>query len=135
MKQKDITEQINLSEKEISQNRVVSDCLKKSLDTEVNELDCISSSKLYSARLRALAQLQTNRQSFFRGFGKIGIAVAASIVLTVTLLLEAPQEVSETNTIAAARVFEDLNILASNDSVEFYQSLDFLVWLENESDT
>ncbi|MCP4491373.1 MAG: hypothetical protein GY820_29270 [Gammaproteobacteria bacterium] len=140
MKHKDKTEQIHLSEEEVAQNRVIRDGLKKSLDTEVKELDFISSSKLHSVRLLALEQLHANKRSIFTGFGKTGFALAASIILTVTLLTESPlvdtpQKVSEINPTAEVRVFESLNILASNDSVEFYQSLDFLVWLENESDT
>ncbi len=135
MKQKDTIEHIPLSEKEISQNRFICDSLKKSLDAEVNELDSISSSKLKSARYRALEQLQTQNQSIFTGFGRIGIAVVASVVITVTLLIEAPQQVTEINTSTETILFENFNILASSDSVEFYQSLDFLIWLENESDT
>ncbi len=137
MKQKDTIEHIPLSEKEISQNRFICDSLKKSLDAEVNELDSTSSAKLISARYRALEQLQTQKQSIFTGYGRVGlaVAVAASIVITVTLLIEAPRQVIEINTSNEATLFENLNILASSDSVEFYQSLDFLIWLENESDT
>ncbi|MCP4431979.1 MAG: hypothetical protein GY806_13460 [Gammaproteobacteria bacterium] len=135
MKQKNTTERIHLSEKEVSQNEMISDSLKKSLDTEVNDMDWISSSKLYSSRQRALEQLQTKKQSFFTGFSRIGFALAASIIIAVTLFIEAPQQVSEIDTTAEAQVFENLNVLASNDSVEFFQSLDFLIWLENESDT
>ncbi len=135
MKQEDTSNHIHLSEKEVSQNKVITDSLKNILDAEANKLDSISAAKLYSARQRALEQLQDKKQSIFTGFGKIGLAVAASIVLTATILMETPKQVHETNTTDEARVFENINILASNDSVEFYQSLDFLIWLENESNT
>ncbi len=135
MNQNNKPDQTLLSRHEISQNRVINDALIENLDEEVNKLDSISKAKLSAARYRALESLESKSNASISDFWKAGITAVASIVVATTLWIGIPQQGAVIPPTAEASVFADLNILASSNSVEFYQSLDFLIWLENESDT
>ncbi len=99
---------------------------KKTLDDSVSELDKETLEQLRFARQQAV-QLHANRQPKTRGWDyRIPAAVAATLIVAVlvtTLWGGSNQIPSE---------FEDLDLLVSNENIEFYENLDFYSWLTEQ---
>ena len=118
-----------------AKERQLSAELNRVLEQEVSELDQVTLSKLSAARHRATAVtndswIPTRPWAF--GTGLASMALLAMIILPnfsppVVLQPEVPQLTS------TAAVLEDLSILAGGEGVDFYQSVDFLLWLESNT--
>lgn len=107
------------------------------LDRRSGELDDTVVAKLRAARLRAteVAARRSHRGTWSRPVGHLvgdvqmwsrpvtGL-VAASLVLVVAAT------VWYANPTAPRNNFDDLEMLASSESPEFYQDLDFYLWLD-----
>ena len=127
----------SLSEDEIAVQRV----LNKHLDAQVDELDYTITSKLSAARHKALAgESRSGRRTFdFAGKQWPRVFVASCAVVLVALLaLQLENSVPEADNIQVAvneptHFIEDLNILSAADDIEFYQSVEFLEWMENNA--
>ena len=126
-----------LTEDEIT----VQNVLNKHLDAQVENLNFNISSKLSAARHQALAgEPRISKKSF----GIVGLQWPALVVascavvlvafLAVQLNTEAPEaDSSQLTTYEPTLFIEDLNILSAADDIDFYQSVEFLEWMENNA--
>lgn len=113
----------------------ISAILNRELEREANELDAVTRSKLSAARHRATANVPGRHaisKPWALGASLASIALLVLVVLPNLAPLSTPPS-DQPQLTAATAVLEDLNILAASDSVEFYQSVDFLLWLENNA--
>jgi hypothetical protein len=121
--------------------RAVQKVLNKHLDAQVENLDFNISSKLSAARHQALAgQSRVGKKSFgivgleWPGLVAASCAVVLIAFLTVQLNTEEPEADSfQLATYEPTHFIEDLNILSATDDIDFYQSVEFLEWMENNA--
>jgi hypothetical protein len=109
--------------------------LNRVLEQEVRELDQVTLSKLSAARHRATAETKDSwipLKPWVFGTGLASMALLAMIVLPrfSSPVVDQPEVVQLTS---SAAVLEDLSILAAGEGVDFYQSVDFLLWLESNT--
>jgi hypothetical protein len=105
------------------------------LDESTQALDAATRSRLNRARQAALAQ----RRSRWRGVGWLpaaGLACSGALLLglAVWTTLRAPHDAMPVAPVAALPVAAAADALASDDSLEFYQDLEFYAWLDAEQD-
>ncbi len=100
--------------------------LRRVLDERVGELDDNVIARLRAARLRAteVAARKNERPAWIKPVG--GLVTATLVVGVATSLWMA-------NPLMPKHDFEDMEILASAESPEFYQDLEFYLWLEERS--
>lgn len=117
--------------------------LTQHLDANVESLDFNVSSKLSAARHRALASAE--EANSFSGSKHmqwwswpslfVSSAVLAMAIFTGIQLFPSPDE--STSNLAAhatqSKLMEDLTLLSASDEIEFYQSMEFLEWMEHNS--
>ena len=103
--------------------------LKQSLDQQTNELDTATLLALRQARARSLNALENKPQWFKPNTIWVG-GLATAATLLIALLLVWPGE----NDISPEMVQDvaDIDLLFDDDSIEFYQDLDFYLWLEQQ---
>jgi hypothetical protein len=119
----------------------VQSVLNEHLDAQVENLDFNISSKLSAARHQALAgQSRAGSRSFgFAGLQWPGLVVAscaAVLVAFFALQLNTPTPEAESLQMAVndpTHFIEDFNILSATDDIDFYQSVEFLEWMENNA--
>ncbi len=105
--------------------------VKRSLDKSEENIPAETLSQLHRIRQEAL---KTNKKENIRAIKWIpmpypALATAAVVLLAVLLSFPGDREQAPFNSL------EDLEILASNNKIEFYEELDFYAWLvEEESD-
>jgi len=97
------------------------EAVKVELDRSSATLDAATLSRLNRARQRALAQPVPKQRWLMPG---LGLATAAVVVLAVALLTAAPKPAPE-------GVVEHIDLLSTADSIEFYDELEFYLWLES----
>ncbi len=109
--------------------------LSDQLENKADSLDSTTLARLSAARHRALEQQDHQKSGVFRNtVWKSGFAAAAIGFLALTIWFTGIREINTEKLYSAeADMLSELPILASEDSVEFYRSLEFLIWLENES--
>lgn len=120
----------------------VGDTVRTHLDSKVDELDFNVTSKLSAARHRAMAtDISSNRESGV--FGKwlaspvlfSGVAVMAltfvlgSQYMSGEIAVPADQPVQLTQ----SDLIEDMNMLSATEDLEFFEAMEFLEWMENNS--
>ena len=93
---------------------------KKHLDESVENLDAATLSRLARARQKAYSSESHGIQWAWPAWG---LATASVIVLSIILWVQNPMN-SDPNLVT-----EDLELLASSDSLEFYDDLEFYDWL------
>ena len=103
--------------------------VKKALDLDTENLDAGTQSKLNQIRQKALDAGERKgfdiRQWFTRPvFG--WAATACLIVFGLTLYLQDPAN-------GTAPLLEDIDLLAAEDNLEFYDGLEFYAWLAEEN--
>jgi hypothetical protein len=114
---------------------------KQMLDESTENLDAATLSRLNRARQSALESARPRRLRSW--FVPAGLAGACAVLLAVAVVWHrpAPQNVSDpflpsaTATLSqpgAAFAGNDLDLVSSDDSIEFYQDLDFYAWLETQ---
>ncbi|MCG6975876.1 MAG: DUF3619 family protein [Acidiferrobacterales bacterium] len=118
--------------------RILNDA-RAMLDRQSEELDDVVLARLRAARMRAteVADHRSDTGSWFGsavGAGSslaltkmMGGLVAASLVFAVAVTVWIANPVVPRNNL------EDLEILAASESPEFYQDLDFYLWLETRA--
>jgi len=107
------------------------------LDESLDELDDSVLSRLRYARLEALkvADSQSSGAAFAiprfpSWLAPVSTGTAfASIALMVTLFSFQPHSPEESSTI----LLEDIKLMSANEELEFYQNLEFYLWLEDET--
>lgn len=134
----------------------IGEALKAHLDMQAENLDFSVTSKLSAARHRALAQERLPEHngknanhsrtrssgSWFNWTNAVGstAVVALAIVLGTQFY---PLNTSQNNGVTGPAIpteqlaqhtlMEDLNMLSAADDIEFYQNVEFLEWMENNS--
>jgi len=106
---------------------------KSTLDRAVDGLDDATRRDLRRVRRAALLAGKPaageKRPAWLLPVG--GLATAATVaVLTVSLWLTPP----ENNPVAQLPPLEDLALLGDAESLEFYEELDFYLWLDDEKE-
>ena len=113
----------------MSSEQDIKDRISRALDEKATEIDAASLSKLRQARASAIAHAE--RKPFWSNTWFLlpagALATAASLALTLTLWLQAPQE-----QLPLPPGLTDLELLASGDELELIEELEFYRWLENE---
>ena len=106
---------------------------KRVLDESAANLDAATVSRLNRARQAALGQ----RRRRVRDWLPVG-AVAASTLLVALLVAHdhrrAHNGAPELPLAAHADTAGDVDLVSSDDSLEFYQDLEFYAWLEAQQD-
>lgn len=105
------------------QQREFLEAVRTVLDRSIESLDAATASRLTEARYRALEGSGGERSG--RSYWVPGLAFASLVagVLVVVLRLAAPD-------IGTTATLEDIELLSSNDSMELYEELEFLEWLD-----
>ena len=105
------------------------------LDAAVDAIDGSTASRLASARREALAQVPGKRSISLFGTPWATAAAGLAASLVVVLLWFEPVENSADliATDSGLITLESLPILTSSEDLEFFQSVDFLVWMEKNS--
>ena len=98
------------------------------LDQSVEEMDASTKARLRDARREAVAA--SEEKSYAAWLMPVGsLAAAATVaVLTVSLWMTPPDE----GVNAQLSPLEDFALLSDSESLEFYQDLDFYLWLDDE---
>ncbi len=121
--------------------------LSSHLDDQVDNLDYNITSRLSAARHRALAGEQRLERSVGVSrlvlVGGMCTAVLASLLVTQ---ITTDSDISQTQQVALidsavqpgsvekqTHIVEDLQLLSASDDIEFYESLEFLEWIETNS--
>ncbi len=119
----------------LADNSELSNALTNQLDIEAASIDSITLAKLSSARHRALDTDSSSDFSANTFWAAGSAALTLSLLLAVFWMGSNSEDQALLHSIAETNLLTDLPILAAEDSVEFYQSLDFLYWLNNEPET
>ena len=109
--------------------------LTAELDAAVEAIDSSIVRRLNDARREALAQVSGKRYTSFFGTSWASAAIGVTALLVVVLLWFEPLEKDSDLVVTdnSPTTLESLPILSSSDDLEFYQSVDFLVWMEKNS--
>lgn len=97
--------------------------IRRELDRSCDALDGHTLSRLNRIRHVALARRQSRATRLLLPFG--GFVTACVLVLTVNLFVPGSAPEGET----AVPPLEDIDILASNDSLDLYEDYEFYEWL------
>ena len=108
------------------------------LNAEVDQLTLVDTARLQAARRRALDRTPA-RQGYTLPWQGLAAAVILVAVVIVRLLQSGGNAVPEVTTASSKPaqmdgLFNDLPLLAAGEDVDFYQDLEFLIWLENNND-
>ena len=100
--------------------------VKKALDLDAENLDAGTQSKLTRIRHKALDAGERKGFDIRQWFTLpvTGLATACLIVLGLALYLQQPN--------GTLPPLEDIDLLAAEDNLEFYDSLEFYAWLAEE---
>jgi type VI protein secretion system component VasF len=100
--------------------------LRSTLDDSLEELDQVTLARLQAARKRALEH-KTPHRGWLLPVG--GITTAAA-VLSIAGFLWFSMPLNE----AVVPMLDDIQLLSATEDLEFYEEMDFLLWLSNETD-
>jgi hypothetical protein len=102
---------------------------RRELDRAAGDLDMVTAARLRAARLRALdvPRVPRWRHSWLVATG--GLAAAGLVAVVAGLLWLSPPAAPPVN--VAAVDAEDVELLDSQESPDFYADLDFYDWLAN----
>ncbi len=138
---------LNAGELSLDNDQWITKALSTHLDVQADNLDFNVSSKLSAARYRALAQQPSSQSStrskasWFNWTTALGSTAVLALVFLVSVQFfpmnpSQPSELAQVvppNQITQRELIEDLNLLSATDDIEFYQSVEFLEWLESNS--
>jgi len=100
--------------------------IKQTLNSSAEHLDADISRRLRLARANALESYK-EKHSFWKPAGSF--ALASMLLVAIGVWQFGSNEHSNTVD-GMAQVVEDLELIASSDSLHLYQNLDFYQWLE-----
>ncbi|HEX4479202.1 MAG TPA: hypothetical protein VH082_00220 [Rudaea sp.] len=103
---------------------------KQLLDDSAQSLDASTLSRLNRVRQRALEQARPRAMRPW--FVPAGLASACAVLIAVAVAWHTPTaSVAPASSSASAGTFaNDLDMMTSDDGIEFYQDLDFYAWLD-----
>jgi hypothetical protein len=96
------------------------------LDSSAEQLDADISRRLRLARAKAL-ESYTQKHSFWKPAG--GFALATMMLIAIGIWQFGGNERGNTLN-GEAQAIEDLELIASSDSLQLYENLEFYQWLE-----
>ena len=103
--------------------------VKTTLDMAAEEIDGVTQTRLRAMRREALAAGESpNRFSWFVPAGGL-VAVATITVLTLSLWVVSPDK--DVFTLPGIPPLEDIALLSDKEDPEFYEELDFYLWLDS----
>lgn len=112
---------------ELDKEKQFIDNVKKALDLGAENLDAGTQSKL--TRMRHQALDAGERKSFdirqWLTLPKMGWATACILMLGLTIYIQQPN--------GTVPPLEDVDLLAAEDNLEFYDGLEFYAWLAEEN--
>jgi len=105
---------------------------KRLLDESAAELDAATLSRLNRARQAALEQ--AGPRAMRPWFVPAGLASACAVLIMVAVAWHMPtRTTTPALTDANAGTFaSDLDMMSSDDGIEFYEDLDFYAWLDSQ---
>ena len=101
------------------------------LDNSTEELDADISQRLRLARYQALEAYQ-EKHSYWKPAGGFALATMLLVAIGVWQFGSKQQSIeklNESETVIVQNI-EDLELIASSDSMQFYQDLEFYQWLD-----
>jgi hypothetical protein len=103
---------------------------KQVLDESAQNLDAAAVSRLNRARQRALEQ--TRPRVMRPWFLPAGLASACAVLIAVAVAWHTPTHTAAPmmNDASAGTFASDLDMMSSDDGIEFYEDLDFYAWLD-----
>jgi TPR repeat protein len=112
--------------------------IRQRLDHSANELDELTLAKLGAARRRAVAA--GNRSALFRlgavlaigRSGMVALMLAGLLTIASVMLKSYPPAQNE---LQALSLMEDMALLGAAEELEFYEELDFYLWVTDEQDS
>jgi len=121
--------------------RWVKEQLHQHIDAEVDNLDFNITSKLAAARYRVLSQENAARPRRKPSNKWLTPTAFASTAAVAALALLVGNQFIKTDAgplvpgvqISSNDLMEDMHILSANDDIEFYQSMEFLEWMDENS--
>lgn len=103
--------------------------LSDSLDQSVEAIDVSVQARLRAARREALAASEARvRPAWLMPVGSLA-AAATVAALTVSLWLMPPDKAVD----GQLPLLEDIVLLSDSEGLEFYENLDFYLWLDDEN--
>jgi hypothetical protein len=104
--------------------------VKKGLEQSVDDMDGKTLSRLAGLRREALERKRQRRYRIPRWMRvpAAGLAAAAVALLAFTTV------VKETSPPLGEQILADVDILSSREVMEFYENLDFYLWLAEQQD-
>ncbi|HEY3487802.1 MAG TPA: DUF3619 family protein [Gammaproteobacteria bacterium] len=122
---------------------VFAERLRRQLDTTTAQLDAATLLHLRQGRERALEAARRKRQTFFDRWplhsglklsrpalitaGAFGLTVAVLLLVVPVLQIQLPAP-----DLPLASLEDDLEIVFADDEVNFYEDMEFLIWLEQQ---
>ena len=130
-------------------NKTQNDWLKAAvneLDESIDNMDSIDASRLRTARQMAYRKAEEQRQKSWRAglndwlSWKSGMALACTIAVVATVTFNLNPQQSEPEVIITKATqqqkpkvgIEVIPLLTANEDLEFYESVNFLLWLEQQ---
>ena len=119
--------------------------MQQHLDRQIDDIDFNVSSKLAAARHRAMDQHKAGNAGSVTDWLNWPALAGGCAVLALALLVgnqfyTPTADTISGNTIIAQNIpvspgdlIEDLPLLSATDDIEFYQSIEFLEWMESNS--
>lgn len=102
--------------------------LSHNLDQAVETMDASTQARLRAARREALAASESrSRPAWLMPVGSLAVAATVA-VLTVSLWLVPP----DTAVDPQLPTLEDIALLSDSEALEFYENLDFYLWLDEQ---
>ena len=101
--------------------------IKQTLDKSVDNLDANTQSRIRQIRAQAVEKAGTTSQANWFPVMTGALATACVMVFAIMLLIKSP----ETN--IQLLPVDDLELISSSDSLEFFEDLEFYEWLEDDA--
>jgi hypothetical protein len=114
--------------------------VKQRLDNSTEELDELTLARLAAARRRAVEA--GSNPAIFRlgeilalGRSTSTLLVMAGILLVASILVLKSTQSPVEESLRAISLIEDMELLGAGQELEFYQDMDFYLWVTDEQDS
>ncbi|MES9970617.1 MAG: hypothetical protein ABW092_11335 [Candidatus Thiodiazotropha sp.] len=114
--------------------------IKQDLDNSAEELDELTLARLGAARRRAV-EAGSGSTGFHLadilvlGRGTRAVLVMAGLLLVASLLILRSTQPPPQDQLQALSLIEDMELLGAAEELEFYQDMDFYLWVTDEQDS
>jgi hypothetical protein len=114
--------------------------VKQDLDKRADELDELTLARLGAARRRAVDAGSGSANFRFGDIlalgrkGKIALTLAGLLLVASLLVMKSIQPPAQ-DQLQAISLMEDMELLGATQELEFYQDMDFYLWVTDEQDS